>query len=408
MVVPGRDRPAGEPHLPHHACRRHGAGHARLRGGSLLLSAHARSKRGGARPGRSCCWPSPALPSPGRSGVYCGRGGGSASPSRSCARQRNDETEDHPHEHGDDCRPRGRPARRPCRTTCTTATGTPRTGGTMTSTGLDPGGAAGQAMRPTRQRRAVVDAMGSLTTSRSAQGDPNDLLRPAWRPGRTRADRSPDPAAARRDAGEVDDRAVHRGRRGDLPAGVRQPPPPPGLPRVAARRRSRADRERGTCAIAAEHGSDDVSHTPRSSDLRGPPVPTASVSRPVSRGRGRRGCVRLTRAWSSRETTYWLSWASRNALGELERRGREEEGAECQETPWGHGRWAGVRIATSMVRSASPEGRPTARRRRVRSGGGCPVVHAPSQPCGTTRASARVPDRQVRDCRIVSSWSPAA
>ncbi len=41
--------------------------------------------------------------------------------------------------------------------------------------------------------------------------------------------------------------------------------------------------------------------------------------------------IRSTRAWSSRETTYWFSWASRTHLASENDGGRQEQGAEGEE-----------------------------------------------------------------------------
>ena len=147
---------------------------------------------------------------------------------------------------------------RPCRTvttstTCTTATGTPRTESTMTSTDRPAGS------RPTRQRRAVADALATFDDFRSAQ-EIHDLLGAAGRLGRT-GHGLPDPAAARR--GRRGRHAAHRGRRGDLPPLLRHPPPPPGVPHAAARpSRSRVRRSSaGRARSPREHGFADVSHT---------------------------------------------------------------------------------------------------------------------------------------------------
>ncbi|MCB0894607.1 MAG: transcriptional repressor [Nocardioidaceae bacterium] len=128
----------------------------------------------------------------------------------------------------------------------------------MTSTDPTPGGAAGQAMRPTRQRRAVVDAMGSFDDFRSAQ-EIHDLLGRRGDPvGLATVYRTLQRLA---DAGEVD---VLRTEDGEA---IYRRCSDSHHHHLVCRECGRTVEvegptvERWTRAIAAEHGFDDVSHT---------------------------------------------------------------------------------------------------------------------------------------------------
>ncbi len=118
-------------------------------------------------------------------------------------------------------------------TTSTTAIGTHPTGSTMTSTEPTPPSLSGA--RPTRQRRAVAEALASFADFRSAQ-EIHDLLgRRGEAVGLATVYRTLQKLA---EAGEVDMLRVG-GRRGDLPALLGHPPPPPRLPRLRRHRRGR-------------------------------------------------------------------------------------------------------------------------------------------------------------------------
>ncbi len=168
-------------------------------------------------------------------------------------------------------------ATRPCRTattstTSTTGTGTPRTGATMTST--EPRRCP-QGARPTRQRRAVVAGPAELRRLPQRPGHPRPAA--AQRRERRAVDGLPHPAGARRR--RRGRRAAHRGRRGGLPALQREPPPPPGLPRLRPHRRGRGPGRRavGRRRSPASTASP-TSATPWRSSAPAPPADPCRVT----------------------------------------------------------------------------------------------------------------------------------